>query len=317
MRVIVVFMLFFTCIYAAYPSKPIDIIVGFGRGGSVDRMTRILKPYLEKELNQKINIINKKGDGSLVAIERFFLTPQDGYTLLASSFFPYIPLAIKNKKLQKSIDDFALLNIQWFDVDLIAVYNSSNIKSFDELIQKIKETNKPLKVALMYHSSGEITLNLLLHALNIPKTNVKYIYFNGGEKARESLLKQKVDFLIIGAQGSKGVREFISPLAILSNKRNKKWDAPAINEVLKKYNVQMPIITGSIRGYSVSNEFKTKYPYRYKVLYSAFKKVLAMKKVQKELKQNGMGYGWLGDKNSNKLLKKSASMLESYDLLLK
>lgn len=299
-----------------YPNKPIDIIVGFGKGGSVDRMTEILKPFLEKELSQKINIINKKGDGSSLAIEYFFSTKQDGYTIFASSFYPYIPLAIFNKKIKNKLEDFALLNIQWFEFDLIAVGNLSKIGSFQELVETIKQSKTPLKVALMYHSTGEMTLNLLLKSLNLPKENLRYVYFHGGEKARNALINQEVDFLVIGAQGSETVREFINPIAIINDKRSRKWDAPTINEALKPYEIEIPIIVGSMRGYSVSRELKEKFPTRYKKILNAFQRVLAKKKVQKLLKQNGMGYAWLGDKNSNNYLSNSTSILKTFNLLL-
>lgn len=316
MRLAIFFVLSIFAFANTYPNKPISIVVGFGKGGSVDRMTRILKPFLEKELNQKIDIINKKGDGSNLAIEYFFNQKQNGYTLFASSFYPYIPLATFKNSIKQNIDDFALINIQWFEFDLIAVNNSSAIGNFDELIYKLNHSKKPLKVALMYHSTGEITLNLLLKSLKIPKQNVKYVYFHGGQKARNALINNSVDFLVIGARGSEFVREFINPIAIINDKRSKKWDAPTINEVLKKYKIKLPIIVGSMRGYSVSREFKNNFPRRYKIIYNAFKRVLALRKVQKLLKQNDIGYSWLGDKNSAKYLKNSVFMLKKFNPLL-
>lgn len=301
-----IILLILLAIFAnAYPDKPINIVVAFGKGGSVDRMTRVLKPFLEQELKQKINIVNKKGGGSSVAIEYFFQQKQDGYTILASSFYPYIPMLISKHSIKQSLDDFAFINIQWFEFDLIGVNNSSSIKNLDELIFQLKNSKKPLKVALMYHSTGETTLNLLLSKLKIPKSNIKHVYFHGGEKARIALINKEVDFLVIGALGSEFVREFINPIAIINHKRSRRWDAPSINEALKKYHISLPIIMGSMRGYSVSQEFKDNFPNRYKKLYLAFKKVLALRKVQKLLKQNGIGYSWLGDENSAKLLKNS------------
>lgn len=306
-----VFLILCLAIFAnAYPNKPINMVVAFGKGGSVDRMTRVLKPFLEKELKQKINIVNKKGDASNVAIEYFFKQKQDGYTLLASSFYPYVPLAILKNKIKHSLDDFALINLQWFEFDLIAVNNSSNIGNMSELIEKLKNSKTPLKVALMYHSTGEMSLNMLLKKLDIPSKNVKRIYFHGGKKARNALINKEVDFLVIGALGSEFVREFINPIAIINYKRSRRWDAPTINEALKEYGITLPITIGSVRGYSVSKEFKTNFPNRYKIIYQAFKKVLASQKVQKLLKQNGIGNLWLGDKNSKKILKNLNPLLE-------
>ena len=44
-----------------YPNKPINLVVGFGVGGSADRMTRAMSTFLADELGEPLKIINKKG----------------------------------------------------------------------------------------------------------------------------------------------------------------------------------------------------------------------------------------------------------------
>ncbi len=46
-----------------YPNKPINFVVGFGVGGSADRMTRSMAGFVSEELGQPVKVINKKGAG--------------------------------------------------------------------------------------------------------------------------------------------------------------------------------------------------------------------------------------------------------------
>ena len=48
----------------SYPSKTINVVVGFGIGGSADRMTRTMSTFLSDEIGQRIKIVNKKGAGT-------------------------------------------------------------------------------------------------------------------------------------------------------------------------------------------------------------------------------------------------------------
>jgi len=43
-----------------YPKKPINFVVGFGIGGSADRMTRNMSAFVAEELGKPIKVINKK-----------------------------------------------------------------------------------------------------------------------------------------------------------------------------------------------------------------------------------------------------------------
>jgi len=71
--------------HAAYPEKPIRIIVGFPAGSTGDIIARILAPRLSESLGQPIVVENKPGAGSSLAAEAVATAPADGYTLLLST----------------------------------------------------------------------------------------------------------------------------------------------------------------------------------------------------------------------------------------
>lgn len=67
---------------AAYPEKPITLVVGFPPGGGADAIARIVADKLGKTLGQPIIIDNKPGAGTTLASSQVARAPADGYTLL-------------------------------------------------------------------------------------------------------------------------------------------------------------------------------------------------------------------------------------------
>ncbi|MDD3343071.1 MAG: tripartite tricarboxylate transporter substrate-binding protein [Sulfurospirillaceae bacterium] len=313
---IITSLVFIPSLYAKeFPTKPIELIVGFGEGGSTDRMTRIMQPFLAQILNQKVDVTNIRGKGTQLSIEYFLKKPQDGYAMLSSTFAPYMPNSIISGKANYNIEDFDFINLQWFDYDLIAVHEASKIDTLLALLETIQKSQTPLKVAVIYRSAGHLNLNLLLEKFNIKKEKLIYVFFENGQKARSSLVSKKVDFLIISAQGSEIIREHLKPLAIIKETRAKKWDAPTLNEAIASTGISLPILRGSMRGFAVSKVFKENYPKRYRYLVEALKKTLAQKRVQRALKVENIGYSWLGPEHSNALMKESFETFKSYDYL--
>lgn len=299
-----------------YPNKPIKLIVGLGEGGSADRMVRNMQPFLEEELGVEITVKNIKENASLDAINYVFSQPSDGYTIFYSTFSPYLPNIILNKNSDFSLKDFEIINLQWFEYDLFLVNKNSKFNSIIDVLTHIKNNPKTLNIGLINKSSSHITFKLLMEKFNIPQNNVNLKLFSGGKKARESLVQSKLDLLVIAAQGSEKYRSKIKPLAIVSKKRSRRWDAPTLNEALENTGITLPVINGPIRGVAVSKKFKTNYPNRYEFLRSSLKRVLATRKVQKTLKTKNIGYSWIGSENSTKILKDSIEDFKKYNYLI-
>jgi tripartite-type tricarboxylate transporter receptor subunit TctC len=69
----------------AYPTRPVQLLVGFAPGGGVDVMARLLQQALSEQLGQQIVVENRPGAGTNVATEFVLHAAPDGYTLLAAS----------------------------------------------------------------------------------------------------------------------------------------------------------------------------------------------------------------------------------------
>ena len=66
---------------AAYPERPITLIVPWGAGGGTDATARIIASLLEKELGQPVNVVNRTGGSGVVGHQAIASATPDGYTI--------------------------------------------------------------------------------------------------------------------------------------------------------------------------------------------------------------------------------------------
>jgi tripartite-type tricarboxylate transporter receptor subunit TctC len=70
---------------AAYPERPVRVLLGFPAGGGADLLTRIICDWLQRRLGQTFVVENRPGAATNLATEAVARAPADGYTLLATT----------------------------------------------------------------------------------------------------------------------------------------------------------------------------------------------------------------------------------------
>ncbi|MBK9607920.1 MAG: tripartite tricarboxylate transporter substrate binding protein [Betaproteobacteria bacterium] len=66
---------------AAYPERPITLVVPWGAGGGTDATARIIGSLMEKELGQPVNVVNRTGGSGVVGHSAIATGAPDGYTI--------------------------------------------------------------------------------------------------------------------------------------------------------------------------------------------------------------------------------------------
>nr|WP_228580087.1 tripartite tricarboxylate transporter substrate binding protein [Halomonas sp.] len=300
-----------------YPDRPVDMVVGFGTGGSADRMARAMSNFLAEELEAPVRVTNRPGAGTQVSANYILSRPDDGYTLYASTFAPYLTNTILTGGASYAIDDFSFVNFQWFDLDLIAANKDSGFEDLPSLLEEIRDNPGQVRCSVVQGSAGHLMVRLLLDEAGIPQSNLNLVTYNSGGEARSAVAGGQVHFTSISAEGSEGIREFLTPLAVVNDERIDQWDAPPINEALEPMGLEVPVLQGSMRGFAVSSEMERQYPERFELLSEAIQNALARKDVQDHLAANDIGGVWVGPDRANELMRANYEVFEKYAHLLK
>ena len=66
---------------AAWPDRPITLIVPYPAGGGTDIVARTLAPLMERELKATINVVNRAGGGGVTGHDAIARAQPDGYTI--------------------------------------------------------------------------------------------------------------------------------------------------------------------------------------------------------------------------------------------
>ncbi len=271
--------------------------------------------YLAAELGQPVQVINRQGAGTLLAANYVLDRPEDGYTIFASAFSPNLSNTILGGQASYTIESFAYLNLQWFDEDLIALSKRSKYSGLAALLVAIRNKPKTVRASVVRGSAGHLMANLLLEVNGIPRDNLNLVTYNSGGQVRAAVAGGVVDFIVISARGSEGIRDYIEPLAIVSDRRNEGWDVPTLNEALDPLGLEAPVLPGSIRGFATSRNVKRVYPRRFQLLARALARVLQDKELQQPLDRAGIGRRWIGPERSKRTMTTTFAIFENYSHL--
>ena len=179
---------------AAYPNKPIRMIVPFPAGGATDILARALSQKLGEKIGQTVVVDNRPGAGGTIGADAAAKAAPDGYTLLlATSSTHSIGPAI-NPKIPYSVEaDFTPVAYVANSPNVVLVPNSSPSRSMQEFIAYARKNPGRLN----YASSGNGTIvNLTTEYFKAESgTFILHIPYRGTALAIPDLISGKVDLL--------------------------------------------------------------------------------------------------------------------------
>jgi tripartite-type tricarboxylate transporter receptor subunit TctC len=216
---------------AAFPTRPIRMVVGFTPGGQPDITARMLAPRLYDALHQQVIVDNRPGAGGVVAAKIVADASADGHTLLfVSSSHVAIP-AVHAKLPYDTLRDFAGITITTTACYLLVVPATLNVKTPADLIALAKAKPGQLNYGSGGTGSGaHFAAEMFKHSANIDAVHVPY---RGIPEALTDLISGRIQFFLSPLASSVAlVREGrIRALAVTAKKRVAVYaDVPTLAE---------------------------------------------------------------------------------------
>ena len=217
---------------AAYPNKPVKLIVPFPAGGGGDTLARLVMLRAAKELGQPIVVENLGGAGGNVGSANAAKAPADGYTLLYGTNGTHsINQAIYKSTGFNAQRDFEPVSQLTRIAAMVVVRPTLPVNSMAELTKLLKAN--PGKYT--FGSAGNGTTSHLAGEIYKSRAGlaVVHIPYRGGAQAMTDLMGGQVDMMIEvmpnAAPQAKSGR--VKPLAVTTATRVAGWpDVPTVAE---------------------------------------------------------------------------------------
>lgn len=121
--------------HAAYPDRPVRLIVPFAPGGNADLVARLCAEGMKEVLGQPFVIENRTGAGGSLGAEMVAKAAPDGYTLFTGSNGPLTVNPFVQAKLgYDPLKDFVAIGLANLAPHCIAVHEAVPAKTLQELI---------------------------------------------------------------------------------------------------------------------------------------------------------------------------------------
>ena len=220
-------------VHAAYPDKPIKVIVPSAAGGAADVLVRTLTNQMSVDLGVPFIVENKPGGSYVIGTMEAVRAAPDGYTLLYANAVSLATNSSLIKNIPYRIDtDLTMIGNALRVVNLLVVNNDVPVKNVQELIAYAKQY--PGKLA--YGSEGNGTTSHLGMELfkSMAGIDMVHVPYKAATNAVTDLLGGNIQVLMINAPSTASHVEAgrMRALGVSSKVRSASFaDIPTIAEL--------------------------------------------------------------------------------------
>jgi tripartite-type tricarboxylate transporter receptor subunit TctC len=272
-----------TVAIAAYPERPIQLIVPWAAGGGTDATARIIGSLLEKELGQPVNVVNRTGGSGVVGHSAIASAPPDGYTI------GIITVEIGMMHWQGLTDltgaSFTPLALVNADPAGVQVAADAPYKTMNDLLAAIKASPGKMKAS----GTGQggiwhLAIAGMLKDLNIDPASVPWVPSNGAAPGLQDLVAGGVQIAPVSLPEARSLIDAgkVKSLAVMSDKPAALYPNVPTLKAATGSNWQMAAWRGMAAPRNIPPEARDK-------LVAALTKIVASKEYVDFMTQRGFG----------------------------
>jgi tripartite-type tricarboxylate transporter receptor subunit TctC len=161
---------------AAYPDKPIRIVVPYPPGGTTDLLTRLVAQKLSESMKQPVVVDNRAGGAAMIGSDLVAKSAPDGYTLLSTGAGPHvINVSLFPKIPYDPIRDFAPITLMSINPLLMVVPAAMPVNTAQEFIAWAREhKDKANYCSIGLGSPSHLAAELFKPLAGIEMTHIPY-----------------------------------------------------------------------------------------------------------------------------------------------
>jgi tripartite-type tricarboxylate transporter receptor subunit TctC len=206
---------------AAYPERPITLIVPWAAGGGADSIARVYGSLLEQELKQPVNVVNRTGGGGVVGHTAIAQAQPDGYTIgiatMEITVFKALGMADITPASYRTIARIAEIPSG------VTVAANSKYKDAKELLEAIKAAPKGTFKASGTGPGGSwhFAVGGWLKSMGVEPQKVAWVPSNGGAPALQDVVAGGIDMATCSVVEARSLLEAgrVRTLTVMAEKR--------------------------------------------------------------------------------------------------
>jgi len=182
-----------TAASAAYPDKPITMVIPYATGGSTDVIGRLIAEAMTRDLGQQVIVENAGGAGGTIGTAKVVRAPADGYTILLHNMGIATAPALYPKLTFDATKDLAPISLAG-DVPMILVGNKDFAPAtVAEVIKQMKA--KPGEVRFAHAGVGATSHLCAMLFSQTTNTTVTMVPYRGTGPALQDVIAGNVDLI--------------------------------------------------------------------------------------------------------------------------
>ncbi|ANY16206.1 tripartite tricarboxylate transporter substrate binding protein [Bordetella pseudohinzii] len=186
--------------HAAYPDKPVSLMVPYPAGAASDITARAIQAPLSRALGATVIVENLGGANGSLGANRVLNAPADGLYIFQGSPNELVLAGLTNSAVRYKPEDFVFLNAVASSPYVVVTRKDIPAANIDELAALARKADIP-----MTYASGGVGSMIHLISLDFEqraKARLTHIPYRGGGQILPDLIGGQVDFAIIPYQAN-------------------------------------------------------------------------------------------------------------------
>lgn len=205
---------------AAFPDRPITLIVPWAAGGGTDAVARYIAAAMQEDLGQPVNVVNRTGGNGVIGHSAVATAAPDGYTIglitLEINMMHWMGLT---DLTYEAYTPLALINA---DPAAIHVRADSEFKTIKDLVEAIKANPGKFKSSgTGQGGSWHLALAGMLNSLGVDPNATRWVPSTGAATAMTDLAAGGVDFVSCSLPEARALMDAgrVRSLALMADQR--------------------------------------------------------------------------------------------------